>query len=179
MQQKNGLLSKIIKSRYFAGAAVSLFLFILLLPLSIKIDFMQNDDWVYYGMVENFMKLNFTLDPLSAPTFYTQGILGTLFAWIFGLESLPVLTLIISVLCFSVFYVILLRHFNLGQFESVLVSLIMFFNPLFIYSVWGFMTENYSLFFMLLAILFYLETVKTGGRKNILLYILFIFLAFS
>lgn len=179
MQPEIGLLNKIIKTRYFAGAAVSLFLFLLLLPLSIKIDFMQNDDWVYYGMVENFMKLDFTLDPVSAPTFYTQGILGTLFAWIFGLESLPVLTLIISVLCFFVLYVILLRHFNLGQFESALVSLLMFFNPLFIYSVWGFMTENYFLFFMLLSLLFYLETVKTGGRKNTLLHILFIFFALN
>jgi len=85
MQLKNGLLSKIVKSRYFTGAAVSLFLFLLLLPPSVKIDFMQNDDWVYYGMVENFMKLDFRLDPLSAPTFYTQGVLGTLFAWVFGL----------------------------------------------------------------------------------------------
>ena len=179
MQLKNGLLSKIVKSRYSAGAAVSLFLFLLMLPLSIKIDFMQNDDWVYYGMVESFMKLDFRLDPLSAPTFYTQGVLGTLFAWLFGLESLPVLTLFISVLCFFVLYVILLRHFDLGRFGSVLVSLLMFFNPLFIYSVWGFMTENYFLFFMLLSILFYLETVKTGGRKNTLLYVLFIFLALN
>src|SRR3989339_2111301 len=98
MRLKNELLNKIIKSRYFAGVVTALVLFFLLLPLSLKIDFMQNDDWVYYGMVESFMKLDFRLDPLSAPTFYTQGVLGTLFAWLFGLESLPVLTLFISVL---------------------------------------------------------------------------------
>src|SRR3989339_578305 len=179
MQFKNELLNKIIKGRYFAGVATALALFFLLLPLSLKIDFMQNDDWVYYGMVENFMKLNFKLDPLSAPTFYTQGLIGVVYARFFGLQSLSVLTLIISVLCFYVFFVILRKHFNLGRFGSVLVSLLMFFNPLFIYSVWGFMTENYFLFFMLLSILFYLETVKTGGRKNTLLYVLFIFLALN
>ncbi|KKS03118.1 MAG: hypothetical protein UU64_C0006G0028 [candidate division WWE3 bacterium GW2011_GWF2_41_45] len=179
MKSKKELLSKIVNGRYFTGIAVSLFLFLLLLPLSLKIDFMQNDDWVYYGMVENFMKLDFRLDPLSAPTFYTQGILGTLFAGIFGLQSLPILTLIISVLCFFVFYIILLRHFNLGRFESVLVSLLLFFNPLFIYSVWGFMTENYFLLFMLLSILFYLESVNVPSRKNLFLYVVFIFLALN
>ncbi len=179
MQFKNELLNKIIKGRYFAGVATALALFFLLLPLSLKIDFMQNDDWVYYGMVENFMKLNFKLDPLSAPTFYTQGLIGVVYARFFGLQSLPVLTLIISVLCFYVFFVILRKHFNLERFGSVLVSLTLFFNPLFIYSVWGFMTENYFLLFMLLSILFYLDAVRSGNKKDIVLYVLFIFLALN
>ncbi len=179
MHLKNELLNKIINSKYFPGTATAIALFFLLLPLSLRIDFMQNDDWVYYGMVENFMKLNFKLDPLSAPTFYTQGIMGLLFAGIFGLERLPVLTLIVSVLCFFFLFVILLRHFNLGRFWSVPVSLVMFFNPLFIYSVWGFMTENYFLLFMLLSILFYLDTAKSESRKNTVLYVLFIFLALN
>src|SRR3990172_7860655 len=118
MQFKNELLNKIIKGRYFAGVATALALFFLLLPLSLKIDFMQNDDWVYYGMVENFMKLDFRMDPLSAPTFYTQGVMGLLFARVFGLERLPVLTLIVSVLCFFFLFVILLKHFYLDTVGS-------------------------------------------------------------
>lgn len=167
------------KQSWIVGFIAAFVLFLLLLPLSLKIDFMQNDDWVYYGMVERFMGGDFRLDPLSAPTFYTQGLLGTAFAFVFSVERLPFLTLAVSVLCFFVLYLILIKHFNQTQITSILLSLFVFFNPLFVYSIWGFMTENYFLLFLLLSVYFYLEAVECWKLRRVALYVLFLFLALN
>lgn len=176
---KNSLFGFIKNRKLLAGFLAAVALFLLMLPLSSKIDFMQNDDWVYYGMVERFMGGDFRLDPLSAPTFYTQGFLGTVFAFIFSIEKLPVLTLLISVLCFFTLYLILVRHFNQGILSSLLLSFLMFFNPLFVYSIWGFMTENYFLIFLLLSTYFYLELANNQKPASIIFYALFLFLALN
>ncbi len=172
-------LLKLYRDNDLYGLCFAGVLFLLLLPYSIQIEFMQNDDWVYYGMVERFMNLNFTLDPLSAPTFYTQGILGALFSRIFGIEYLPVLTLIVSAAVFFVLYKILLEHFNLSRFSAVSVSMLVFFNPFFMYSVWGFMTENYFLLFLLLAVMFYLKFLNSGKNIDAVVYGIFLFLALN
>lgn len=176
---ENSVVAPIKNRKLMAGFLAAVTLFLLLFPLSMQIDFMQNDDWVYYGMVERFMGGDFRLDPLSAPTFYTQGFLGLIFAFIFSVEKLPILTLFISVLCFFVLYLILAKHFSKSIPSSLLLSLLVFFNPLFVYSIWGFMTENYFLLFLLLSIYFYLELVSNQKSGNIILYALFLFLALN
>ena len=95
--------------------------------------------------------------PVTATTFYTQGILGYLFALVFGVSKLPFLTLILSVLNFYIFARILKDHLSLSKLVSSIISLIFFFTPLHIYSSIGFMTENYTMFFMLLSIYFLLK----------------------
>lgn len=121
------------------------------------LNFMQNDDWVYYKMVESFLNGNFSLDPISAPTFYTQGILAFLFSRLFGLVNLPYLTLFISFLCFILFVHILKRFYIKSMFLSFILGLLLIFNPWFLYSSIGFMTENYFLFFTLLNIYLFLD----------------------
>jgi hypothetical protein len=156
---------------------ISLVLFLICLPLSLKITFPQNDDWVYYGMVENFLNGNFVLDPISAPTFYVQGLMGLAFAAIFTINRLPVLTLLVSILGFNVFYMILLRITN-HKAISLVLSLLFFFNPLFVYSMWGFMTENYFLLFVLLSIYFYTVYEDNKSRKSLLVLYFMVSLAF-
>ncbi len=156
----------------------SVILFILLLPLSLSIDFMQNDDWVYYRMVQNFLNGDFILDPISAPTFYLQGILAALFALLFGITKLPVLTLLISVISFYVLGIILIKRLNRKFSDSLLLSLLFFFNPLNIYSMWGFMSENYFLLFFLISVYFILGYEQTGHKKDFILANIFIILGF-
>jgi len=129
-------------------------IFLILLPLAQKVNFMQNDDWIYYEMVGRFLKGDFTLHPYVAASFYSQGILGVVFAGAFGLTKLPILTLIISCLNFLVFTMILNRFMHKGLLVSVVGGLLFFANPLHIYSTWSFMTENYFLFFLLVSIYF-------------------------
>lgn len=140
---------------------------------------MQNDDWVYYSMVENFLKGNLILDPISAPTFYTQGIIAALFSTVLEVHFLPVLTLLVSCSSFLVFYLILTKFIGKSRKTSILTSLLLFFNPLFVYSIWGFMTENYYLFFVLLSLYFYLSFIQGKSGKSFVLYAIFTFLALN
>lgn len=133
---------------------VSVLLFLVLFPLVNKINFYQNDDWVYYQQISNFKQLDFRLLPIIAPTFYLQGFLGLLFTFVFKIEKLPLLTLLVSIGNFVVFSLILRNNLKKSSIESILYGLIFFLNPLHIYSILGFMTENYFIFFLLLAFYF-------------------------
>lgn len=133
---------------------VTLALFILLLPVSLSIRYMQNDDWNRYVSVARFLTGNFELLSVTATTFYTQGILGMIFASVFPLNSLPVMTSFVAVLCFYVTAIISFKFLKQNKINSVLIGLLIFLNPIFIYSVWGFMTEIYLLLFILISIYF-------------------------
>lgn len=130
---------------------VLLFSFI---PLINRVNFMQNDDWNRTTSVVRFLSGDTSLLQVTATTFYVQGILGFIFSLVFGWQKLPFLTLITSVLNFYLFAKILSDHFKLGNIKSVIIALVFFFTPLHVYSSIGFMTENYTMFFMLMAIYF-------------------------
>lgn len=164
--------SKITNYRFYLFI-VSFTLFLFLFPLVNKINFTQNDDWAFKLCVENYLQGNFNVNPItifnkSAPLFYTQGIMGSLFSLVFGIENLPILTLIISVCNFYILYLILIKFLNKKPVDSILYSLLFFFNPLYFYSMLGFMTENYFLFFLLLSLYFILSFTKNteGSSKR-------------
>lgn len=161
--------------RLNSGLIVAIILFLISLPLVLQITFPQNDDWVYYRMVQNFMSGNFTLDPVSAPTFYFQGFLGAVFAVVFGLKRLPVLTLFVSAINFYLLYKILVHSTKLGTRLSMIISLIWFFNPLNIYSSLGFMTENYLLFCILATLYFFNFYTVDRKPKHFVLFNIFLF----
>ncbi|MFC1624957.1 hypothetical protein ACFL15_01120 [Patescibacteria group bacterium] len=161
----------------------SIFLFLFLLPIYSKINFHQNDDWAFSKSVESFLSRDFSSVPIkimgkSAPLFYTQGIIGYIFSLAFGLSSLPILTLLISIGCFYLLNRILLDFFNKKLWEALLISFFFFVNPIFIYSSIGFMTENYFLFSALLSMYFFERYKKDESWKNLLLINLGIVLAF-
>ncbi len=139
---------------------LSFLLFLTLLPLALKVDFLQNDDWYYYKQVARVKNFDFSLDKYVAPTLYLQSIIGALFSTIFSSKMLPVLTLIFSVLNFYLLSLILKRNYLKSTLLSALISLLFFVNPLHGYSIWGFMTENYFLFFVLLGVHTFLESER-------------------
>ena len=139
-------------------------------PWISRVNFMQNDDWNRTTSVVRFLSGDASLLQVTATTFYTQGILGFLFSIIFGWKNLPFLTLFISVFNFYIFGKILKDHFNLNIFESIVISLVFFFTPLHIYSSIGFMTENYTMFFMLLAMYFLLQYEKDKKPRSFFMF---------
>lgn len=155
-----------------------LLLFLVLLPLSLSIKFKQNDEWVYYLMVENFLKHHFILQQNVSATFYLQGMMGMMFALVFGISKLPVLTLLVSVLTFYIFCLILTNHYKVRLHEAIILGLFLFLNPIFVYSMWGFMTENYFMLFFILSLYFLIAYNKGGKLRDILLADVFIFLAY-
>lgn len=157
---------------------ICIFMFFLIFPLTINITFMQNDDWVYYGMVKNFMAGDFRLSDLSAPTFYAQGIPAALVAMVFGVQLLPFLTLLVSTISFYLVLKILIYHFKAGFFSSVLLALLLLFNPLSLYSVLGFMSEYYFMLYTLVGLYFILRYEQSEKPKTFVLANVFIVLSF-
>jgi hypothetical protein len=104
--------------------------------------------------------------------------MGMLFSAIFTVGKLPVLTLLISVLNFSIFTLLVRRFYLKSTFDSVLVGLLFFLNPLHIYLSLGFMTDNYFLFFLLLTFYFAENFIRNGNTKNFILYNVALFLGF-
>jgi hypothetical protein len=139
---------------------------------------MQNDDWNRTATVVRFLNGNFTLNPKTATTFYSQGFIGAFFSLVFGFKNLPFLTLLISILNFYIFAKILTKNFKIKTIKANIVSLIFFFTPLNIYSSIGFMTENYTMLFILLSIYLFLEYEKNYKFRDLLLFNLSGMLAF-
>ncbi len=147
-------------------------LFVIFIPISLKfIGLVQNDEWVYYPTIKNFLSFNFYLHPFVGTTFYSQAFLSLPFAYIFGLQYLPLLSLIVSILNIFIFIKLVQFIVPKGTFLFyVLVSLILFFNPIFFYSSFGFMTEVYTLLFILLSFYIYIYFLNNPS-KNILFYL--------
>jgi len=167
---------RITAKKYFIPAFVSLLLFLAALPLIVQINFFQNDDWVYYKMVAGFLQGNFSLHPYSAPTFYTQGFIATVFALVFGTKQLPVLTLAVTAVSFFVLAKILIDHLDQKPDKAVLLALLCFFNPLSVYLTLGFMTSQYFVLFLLLTLYFFLSYEKNHATGDLVLTHLFTFI---
>lgn len=158
--------------------ATSIGIFLLFLPLANSINYLQNDEYTYYRLVQNFLQGKFYLDPYIGATFYIQGFLGTIWAKIFGIEKLEILTLLASVLTFFFFTKILNKHLKRTTLESLLLGGFLLLNPLFVYSSFGFMTENYFSLFLVLSIYFILEFDVSKKPKDFLIANLFIILGY-
>ncbi len=171
-------ISGFLKSEIFWILLFGVTLFLFLCPLTQKINFYQNDDWVYYKTVQSFMQRNFKLDGYIEATFYAQGIIGALFSFVFGISHLPFLTLLFSVLNYALVAFTCYRFFGKKLWLSILTGLVVFLNPWHAYSIWGFMTENFFLSFLLAGILMFLYFDETKKRKFIFLSLLFGFFAF-
>lgn len=168
---------KALFSRYYSEIT-SVLLLLIAIPFYSNVTFMQNDDWAYYQNIQNFLSGNFYLIPKTAPTFYTIGILATIWSSIFGITSLPLLTIIISVGNFYIFTKILEMKFKLSKFSNIFISLILLTNFLHSYSSIGFMTESYLVFFLLLSILYFEKLQKSQNLRNLHLSNLFSVLTF-
>ncbi len=167
---------KLLHNRYFRHLLFPLATFLTLLPVSLLVNFYQNDDWCYYLTVERFASGDFTLHPYVGPTFYLQGFMGMLFAKFFGTANLPVLTLLVA--CTSLyFFTLILNEFLKVDFKwSIVLGLLFFLNPLGIYELWGFMSNHYFEMFLLSALYFFLKYEKTLEKKYNIWYLILVFL---
>lgn len=152
--------------------------FFIVLPLAYSINYMQNDEYTHYGMVTSFMHGNFNLDPYLGATFYVQGIISTIFALIFGIAKIPILTYTLSIAGIYIFNLILIKYFKVSVTQSILYSLILFLSPLYLYSTWGFMTENYFMFFLFCSLYFIYDFIHKNRNKSFILSNIFIWLSY-
>ena len=148
----------------------SFFIFLLLFPLSNLINFYQNDDWVYYKAISQFLNGNYQMPGYIEALFYTQGFLGTLFAKIFGLSKLPILTLLLACATYFIFTFTIFKFYLHKVGQSILIGLLFFVSPLYIYSTLGFMSEIYFVFFLTLSFYFYEELKHKSSNLNFFLF---------
>ncbi len=143
-----------------------------------QIRFMQNDDWVYYKNVENFIKGDFNLNLYTGAIFYIQGFMGLLFITIFPLNKLPLLTIFISMISIVLLFGIY-RTLNSKLDSPVLyIASVFIAFPIFIYSTLGFMTENYFNLFTILFIFSICLFEKKHRVTFIIISMLFLLAAF-
>ncbi|RJR26593.1 hypothetical protein C4561_04865 [candidate division WWE3 bacterium] len=127
--------------------------------------------------VENFLNGDITLHPYSGPTLFLQALIGMFFSMFFGISHLPVLTLFMACVVFYIFGIILVEFLNLKFTNAVLAGLLFFLNPLFIYEIWGFMTNHYFLVFFLLSFYFLLKYQRDSTVSYLILYVVLAFFA--
>ncbi|EKD95605.1 MAG: glycosyl transferase family protein [uncultured bacterium] len=152
---------------------------LLLFPVALRVNYMQNDEYTHYRMVAQFLNFDFTLDPYLGSTFYTQGLLGMVFANLFGIGSMPVLTLLISIGAVWLLSIILYTFFEVKVLPSFLTGLFIFVNPLFLYSSWGFMSENYFIFFLAASLWSYYSFARKPTRRKFIITNLLFFLSYG
>ena len=151
---------------YFKISLLAAFIFWIIYPLSNSINFYQNDDWIYYKTIQQFLTGDYVMPGYIEALFYTQGFLGTVYAYLFGLDKLPVLTLIISILTFYIFAITIRKHYLNNFKDTALVSIMLLISPLYIYSTLGFMSDMYFLFFVAISIFFIEEFLKEYKYKD-------------
>lgn len=150
---------------------------IILVSIAFNVHFLQNDEWVYFLTIKNFLKLNFGLHPYIGATFYLQGFVSTLYSAVFGINKLPVLTALVSFVNVLILLKIL-KSYAIGTKEQLILLLFMVVNPIFFYSTIGFMTEQYFLLPFLLSLYFIVRFNKIPTTKDFLLANLSILLSF-
>lgn len=142
---------RIAKRPYVLISTISVILFLIFGYFAKSINYMQNDEWVHYKTVENFLNYDFSLHPYIGSTFYVQGFTAFLFALAFGFRNIPILTLTVSLINFAILFLILKKQIKINTLVSLLISLLFFFNPINFYSSFGFMIEEYVLTYILLG----------------------------
>jgi len=174
----NSLLKSILANDYSKIVLLTLLISFILFPVSDSINFYQNDDWIYYKAISQFLIGNYEVPRYIEALFYTQGFLGTVYAAFFGLEKLPVLTFIFSMMTFFIFQIIVRMFYIKSFIESTIFSLFLFVSPLFIYSSLGFMSDIYFLFFLIIGVFFYEIFNRTGKWYFFFLFNLFMIIGF-
>lgn len=152
--------------------------FLVGLPLASNINYQQNDDYTHYRIVENFLRGDFSLHPYITATFYAQGLLGALWASIFGLAKLPVLTVLVSAIGVGTFGLITYKFYGRNIKLSFLLAFAYVTSPLVVYSSFGFMTEAYFMFFLLISFYFAHTFFITSKPSDLALTNIFIWLGY-
>lgn len=156
-----------------------IFFSILFLLIGLNVKFIQNDEWAYYLTVESFLRGIPVIHPYISSVFYLQAGIGTLWAFLFGINAIPLLTAIIS----SISVIVFVKTLNLLQISRtalLIVTALFSLNPLFIYSVIGFMTEQYFLLPFLVSVYFIanIEATETNVRRNYIFSNIFIWISY-
>jgi 4-amino-4-deoxy-L-arabinose transferase-like glycosyltransferase len=142
-------------------------------------EFAVNDDWFYYWSVYGFHWSNFKLDSLITPSLMGQVFYGHALVKIFGFSFtlLRLSTIILAAVGTFFFYRLLLR-IGLSRGAAVLSSSVLWFNPIFFFLSFSFMTDVPALVFVMIATYFFWRWHQGGSRMALVAALLFTIYAY-
>jgi len=151
-------LKKLYKNSLFVTVFIFLTAVIIVSPWG---DHSVNDDWDFYTSTRFFGNGDVTLGPQTDTAFILQGLIGSVWASVFGFNysSLRVLTLIFSIISLCGVYV-LLKSFSVNRSVILLTLLTIAFNPLFFTSSLSYMTEIYFFALVIWSIAFFIKALS-------------------
>ncbi len=163
------------KSRIFFPVLLVLLWLIMIVIINPTGNFPLNDDWQYSRPVWYLINKGYYFSPDQySPIIALQVLWGTLFCLPFGFSftALRLSTLILSLVGVLAFYFFVLKISN-NKKISFLCSLILASNPFYISMSCSFMTDVPFLFFSILAVYFYFNSIDSGKPVHIILGTLF------
>ena len=134
-------------------------------------DFPINDDFAYGWTVQNFQDTGrLVIHDWLSGTVVAQTFLGLLFSLPFGFSftALRFSTLFMSLVGAVAAY-LALRELGFGEAKSTVGSLALLFNPLYFNKSFNFSSDIHFMGFMLLSLLFYIKSVKSGNDLRFML----------
>lgn len=156
------MLTAIKKYRYpIILAGLFLLQFIFINPIG---EFPLNDDWVHTDTIKHWIETGeFRMLPFAGPTFYMPILYGALLTKLFGFSFslLRISTLVLAAGTLSLFYYTLRRQ-SVPASTSFVATLTLWFNPIFYNLSFTFMADIPAVFFLMAAIVLYLQ----GFAKN-------------
>jgi 4-amino-4-deoxy-L-arabinose transferase-like glycosyltransferase len=129
-----------------------------------------NDDGIFIRNIKNFYDGNFTLHPLTAPTFYFQAVTGFITTKIFGFsfENLRLLNIFFAFLS-SLLIFFLIKSITNNKLTSLLVALAFVSNPFFWFLSYSYMTEIHFILFATIALFSFYKYLQNNSYSNVIL----------
>jgi len=129
-----------------------------------------NDDGIFIRNVKNFYEGNFSLHPLTAPTFYLQALTGFITTKIFGFtfENLRILNIFFAFLS-SLLIFSLIKSITKNKLAGLLVALSFVSNPFFWFLSYSYMTEIHFILFATIALFSFYKYLQNNSYSNVIL----------
>lgn len=131
-------------------------------------EFAINDDWDFFIHVKSFLSLEFTKNSLIDSTFILQGLVATLWSFVFGLSFIKLKVLTIAFFILSIFSVYkMMNLYNINKKTTFVYLVTIAFNPILFHSSLTFMTEVYFVTLITWSVYFYLRFTKSEKNKDL------------
>jgi hypothetical protein len=143
---------------------------VVLMVIPLARSYPMSDDWAYAQSVRRLLDLNYKPHDWIQPTALGHLLWGALFSLLFGYNftTLTAATLVISAACLCVFY-LLLRYLGVTPQPALLGTVLLGFNPMYIYLSYSFMTDVTFMLYLLAGCLFYVRAAQGHGDAWLLL----------
>ena len=127
-----------------------------------------NDDGIFIRNVKNFFDGNYSLHPLTAPTFYLQAVTGLITTKVFGfsVENLRLLNIFLGLIT-SILTFIFLSKISNNKLNSLILTLTFYSNPFFWFLSYSYMTDIHFFLLAIISLILFYKYLINQTYKNV------------